>query len=356
MSEENKVEASDIEKKAIQNIAKADNTPVAVHRKLSGSDMAVMTIVAIIAIVCIAFSIVTAMTMPPSKELAPRTAQQPLATYAVSDYAHLPEGVAAEVNGVEISEQEVTDYVEAYRKSMDLEDEDEWTQFVYEGESYGNTENLRNFVLNLLINQELVVQAAASVGIEVDDEQLDEIFQQDMKDRNIDSEDEYWELVEEGGFTKEAFIAQNRNSLLQNEIVYYVNPESGYIDTLDDRVLEYIKGAYPAYSDISSLDEVSDKISGYSREYVVYLMNIDAYNAFMENFIKNSKIEVAAPPEDLPYAVDTGELQMQGFIDNFKHMMDVNSQLGGQSNDEVDVSESDHGDALDAPVQLEQIK
>lgn len=354
MSEEKNVVMSDIEKKAMHNIAKAENTPVALDRKISGSDMAVMTIIAIIAIVCIAVSIVMAGTASPSsKQLQPKTAQQPLAAYAVSDYAELPEGVAAVVNGVEISEQMVTDYIDSYRKSMDLEDEDEWTQFVYEGESYGNTENLRNFILNMMINQELVVQAAQSIGIEITDEQIDEIIKNDMKDRNIETEDEYWALVESSGFTEESFIAQNRNSLLQNEIVYYTNPQSGYIDTLDEKVLQYIKDSYPAYKDITSLDEVSENISGYSREYVIYLMNTSAYNAFMEEFIKNSVVRVAAPPEDLPYAVDTADLQMQGFIDDFKRKMEVQSQLGGESNDELEGANIEGVSALQSPEQPE---
>ncbi len=352
MSEEKNIDMSDIEKKAMRNIARAENMPIAVDRKIPGSDMAVMTIIAIIAVICIAVSIVVSATAPTSsKELQPKTAQQPLAAYAVSDYSHLPEGVAAEVNGVEISEQMVTDYVDSYRKSMDLENEDEWAQFIFEGESYGNTENLRNFVLNMIINQELVIQAAESIGVVVTDEQIDEIIKDDMKKREIATEEEYWDLVLASGFTEEGFIAQNRNSLLQNEIVYYTNPESGYIDDLDEMVLQYVKDSYPAYSDITSLDEVSENISGYSREYVIYLLNTKAYNAFMEDFIKNSSIEVAAPPEDLPYAVDTAGLQIQSFIDDFKQKMESQSQHGGQSNEELEGESIEGISSLESPEQ-----
>ncbi len=139
--------------------------------------------------------------------------------------------------------------------------------------------------------------------------------------------------------------------MLQNEIVYYTNPQSGYIDDLDELVLQYIKDSYPAYSDITSLDEVSENISGYSREYVIYLMNTNAYNAFMEDFIKNSSIKVAAPPEDLPYAVDTAGLQIQGFIDDFKSKMETQSQLGDEKSEELEGESIEGISSLESPEQ-----
>lgn len=358
MSEVNNAGISDIEKKAMHNIAKVENTPIQVDRKVAGSDMAVMTIIAVIAIICIAVSIVMSFSASPSRELAPRSAQQPLATYAISDYSNLPEGIAAEVNGVEIPESAVTDYIEAYRTAMNLEDEDAWAQFVYEGENYGTTDKMRNYILNIMINEELVVQAAAEVGIEVSDEEIDEVIKKDISDRGYESEDDYWDMVFASGYTEEVFIAQNRNALLQNEIVYFVNPESGYIDTLNDRVLEYIKDSYPAYKDISSLDEVSENIQEYCRKYVIYLLNTSAYNQFMERFIQDSDIKVAAPPEDLSYAVDTGALQLQGFINDFKRKIEVQSQLGGESMDGLAADQDEaieNSEGLEAPKEPEEL-
>ena len=354
MNEENNVASSDIEKKAMHNLAKAENAPIQVDRSISGSDMAVMTIIAVIAIICIAVSVVLSITNP-ERGTMQVSAQKEIATYSIdpAHYTELPEGVAAEVNGVEIPESRVTDYIENYRKTMGYEDEEDWTQYVFEGEQYGNTENLRNYILNILINQELVLQAAAAADIEVTDEEVDELIEQDMEQKEIDDKDKYWELVLSSGFNEDFFIAQNRNNLLQDKIVYAMIPQDSYADTIDQQTLDYIKQSYPAYSDIESLDEVSENIQAYSHDYVIYLMNTNAYNEFMSEFIEDSVVKVAAPPADLSYRVDTGSLQLEGFIEDMKRRFEVQSQLGGEENS--DEMQSNSSSALESPEEPDEV-
>lgn len=355
MNEDKNVATSDIEKKAMLNLAKAENAPVQVDRSIPGADMTVMTIIAIIAIICIAVSVVTSITNP-NRGTMQVSAQKEIATYSINpaEYTELPEGIAAVVNGVEIPESRVTDYIENYRKTMDLEEEEAWTQYVFEGEMYGTTENLRNYILNILINQELVTQAAAEVDLAITDEEIDEFMEQDAEAKGFASRDAYWESVLSSGYNEDFYISQARNSLLQDEIVYMLIPQDSYVDTIDQQTLDYIKQSYPAYVDIESLDEVSENLQAYAHDYVVYLNNTNAYNEFMSSFIKDSVVEVAPPPADLSYGVDTGKLQLEGFIDDLKRRFEIQSQLGGEEN--ADEIKSLSGSALDSPDDPQELE
>ena len=72
-------------------------------------------------------------------------------------------GTAATVNGTAIPEQEVTDTIQTVRAQSGLDDTDAWGQFLASNNM--TPESVREQILDSLIDQELVKQGAAELGV-----------------------------------------------------------------------------------------------------------------------------------------------------------------------------------------------
>ena len=88
-------------------------------------------------------------------------------------------GVAATVNGTEISEDKITAQVESVRSSMSLTDEDAWGNWLAEN-SY-TPSSVREQIIDSYVQQELIRQGAAEKNITVESSTIDDYVQQ-MKD------------------------------------------------------------------------------------------------------------------------------------------------------------------------------
>ena len=126
-------------------------------------------------------------------------------------------GVAATVNGVEISEKTVTETIQTVRTQSGLDDDDAWAQFLA---ANGMTpESVREQIINSLIDQELVKQGAAELGVSVDSAEVDDYVS--LMRANFDS-DEAWEAaLKEAGFTEEDYRKSIESSLLQQQVGTY---------------------------------------------------------------------------------------------------------------------------------------
>lgn len=124
-----------------------------------------------------------------------------------SDGVKLTGGTAATVNGVEIEEDDVTRTVESVRASLGATDEDSWGTWMSEN---GYTpESVREEVLDGLVDQEVLRQGAESMGLSVEQSEIDSYYDQiasqfDSEEKwkaalasaGYDSEDEYREAIE----------------------------------------------------------------------------------------------------------------------------------------------------------------
>ena len=87
--------------------------------------------------------------------------------------------VAATVNGQEIMEQTVTDYVAQFRTDSGLESDEEWGKWMV---ANGYTpETVRQEVIDYYINQDLYDQAATEYNVTVEQTDIDEALSQTKK-------------------------------------------------------------------------------------------------------------------------------------------------------------------------------
>lgn len=123
-------------------------------------------------------------------------------------------GVAATVNGTEISEDKITDQVESIRVQMSIDDEDSWGEWLVQNDY--TPEEVREQIIDGYVEQELVRQGAAERGVTVESSTIDE-YVNSMKSQYDD--DEAWQKALDGaGITEEEYRQNLELSLLYTDL------------------------------------------------------------------------------------------------------------------------------------------
>lgn len=132
--------------------------------------------------------------------------------------------VAATVNGQEIMEQTVTDYVAQFRTDSGLESDEEWGKWMV---ANGYTpEAVRQEVIDYYINQDLYDQAATEYNVTVEQTDIDEALSQTKS--MFESDEAFNEALEASQMTEEDYINEViRPNLLQTKLADAVAAAEG---------------------------------------------------------------------------------------------------------------------------------
>lgn len=168
-------------------------------------------------------------------------------------------GTAATVNGTAISEDDVTNSIEAIRKQSGLEDNDTWGQYLA---AYGYTpETVREEIINSLADEQLVKQGAQELGVTVESSEVD-TYVESMK-VNFDSDEAWVEALTKAGFTEESYRESLESSLLSQAVEKYFEEKA---EVSDDDILEtantyvsYYDGAKRSSHILFKVDDTSDE-------------------------------------------------------------------------------------------------
>lgn len=112
------------------------------------------------------------------------------------------EPIAATVNGsYQITEQEVTDYIDAFRSYASLTDDEAWAEWLG---TYGYTaSDVRDIVINYFAQNELIREDAEAKGISIDSATIDSAIEQDKS--SFDSDEEWTSYLSENGYTEDQY-------------------------------------------------------------------------------------------------------------------------------------------------------
>ncbi len=151
-----------------------------------------------------------------------------------------PGGAAAKYDGMNyISEQEVSDYIDDYKKMMNLGDADEETWAIFLASYNLTPERLRISTIQQLVTDAMVRSIAQKDGLEVSSDELDS-YVQTMKNNTAFGSDKIWEeTLEQAGTTEEKVRASYELQLLQQK-VYKQEVETP--TPTDDEVKSYLEG------------------------------------------------------------------------------------------------------------------
>lgn len=153
--------------------------------------------------------------------------------------------VAATVNGQQIMEQTVTDYVADFRASSGLDTDEAWGEWMV---ANGYTpETVREEVIDYYVNQDLYDQAASEYNVTVEQADIDEALSQTKS--MFESDEAFQEALEASQMTEEDYINDViRPNLLQTklaEAVAAADEGDGTDDTLSQAqaMAEQLNGA-----------------------------------------------------------------------------------------------------------------
>ena len=208
--------------------------------------------------------------------------------------------VAATVNGQNIMEQTVTDYIADFRKGANLESDEQWGQWMV---SNGYTpESVREEVINYYVDQDLYEQAAKEYNVAV--EQADIDAQLEQTKAMFESEEAFQEALTASNMTEESYIEKVITpTLLQqklSEAVAASNTEEGG----DDAVL-------------AQAQQAAEQWNGAKRVSHILFQSDDTV----------SDEELAAQAQDVLNKINAGELSFEEAAQQYS--ADSSAQNGG---------------------------
>lgn len=127
------------------------------------------------------------------------------------------EPVAATVNGTEILESEVSDYIASYRASYGYESDEDWSTFMTSA-GY-TTETLREDIINYLAQKLLVRQTAEELGVTVDSATVDSQIETIRSTYGYEDDETWTTTLEEAGYTEEQYRSEIEYSLLTENLL-----------------------------------------------------------------------------------------------------------------------------------------
>ena len=143
-------------------------------------------------------------------------------------------GVAATVNGTEISEQTVTDFVQNFRETQGLTDEDTWGKWM--AKSSMTPSQVRDQIIDYFVGIDLTRQAAEENGVSVSDEDVD--AQVASMKANYSDDDAWQSALKQAGTTEEGYRDSVHNAMLENALKEKVTAEST-AGASDEELLTY---------------------------------------------------------------------------------------------------------------------
>jgi foldase protein PrsA len=149
--------------------------------------------------------------------------------------------VAATVNGTEISEDEITEYIENFRASYSLEEDADWAEWL---DSAGYTcESIREDVIDYFVERELILAECDSREITIDSETIDSYVSQ-MREY-YDSDEAWEEALEQAGYTEQEYRDAIEYSLKVQELKDQIGEDA---EVTDDDIIS-IASTYMYYYD-----------------------------------------------------------------------------------------------------------
>lgn len=238
--------------------------------------------------------------------------------------ANLPDGVAAKVNDVEIPESQVTERIMTMRSRLGLEDQQAWDDWMIS--TSNSTETLRNRIIMFYVNNEIIDQMAAQMGIEPTEEDVaayrEELFADPEQKQEIE------QMLAEEGRTMEEY-EETLTTLTKRKLIGEAAVEElMQLPEFSDGVLTVIKERNPEYANATSLDEIDDValVESVTQE-VADLNESKSFSERAHEFLKNSGIFYSKIGSDMPYQSNSDVYFMKKEI---KQMLNKNGLFIGE--------------------------
>lgn len=183
-------------------------------------------------------------------------------------------GVAGTVNGTEIPEDTITNYIESARASMGATDTDTWGQWLVDNEY--TPESLREEIINSFAQRELIKSGAEERGVKVDEAEVQGYI--DQTKANYEDDEKWQAALDQSGMTEDDYRAEIE---LQLQAKYLKESFASDEDASEADMLQYGQMYASAYDgakrsshilfaaeDGTTAQEVLDKINSGELDFV----------------------------------------------------------------------------------------
>ncbi len=166
---------------------------------------------------------------------------------------HLTGGVAATVNGTNITEDTVTRQIMSQRSSGGYDSDEDWAQYLVDN---GMTpESLRQSIIDSYVEQLTIQQAIKDNNITVSDEDVEDAWNDAVS--NYDSEDAFLSLLSQMGYTEDTYKETLRSNLEQQKLRDTV---AAVDDPSDQDILDYLNENLDTYNDARKSSHILFKV------------------------------------------------------------------------------------------------
>lgn len=132
--------------------------------------------------------------------------------------AHVLDQTAAIVDGDKITEQEVADYVDQYRRYIGKTTDADWATFLDENSMTADT--VRSQALNRLEQQLIIKKAAQAGNITASKEEIDEKVAEQREKANLKDDDQAWNTwLSDMGYTEDSYRKELEYGIIEDKYV-----------------------------------------------------------------------------------------------------------------------------------------
>ena len=172
---------------------------------------------------------------------------------STTDY-HLTGGVAATVDGVNITEDTITKYIMSTRTSQGYDSDEDWAQYLVD--SGLTPESYRENAINSYARQYLLTKAIDEYDITVSDDEVEEAWQKAAK--GYDSEQDFIDTLTSYGMTEDSYKESLKSDLEQQKLYDKVAPVD---EPSDDDIVEYMNEHLSSYNDARRSSHILIKVA-----------------------------------------------------------------------------------------------
>lgn len=203
-------------------------------------------------------------------------------------------GTAATVNGTPIEEDTVTKYIEDFRTSSNLTEEEAWANWLKE--SSQDPASVRSQVVDYYVQQELIRQAADENEVVIEQSQIDE--QVDAMKKNYSNDKAWQDALAQSGVTEDQYRDSIKIGLTSRALQDKVITE---VDTSDDAGL------------LEFMNQYKDMINGSKRSSHILFAADDAAKAEeVVGMLTSGEMDFATAAQQ--YSTDTASAQNGGDV------------------------------------------
>ena len=203
-------------------------------------------------------------------------------------------GTAATVNGTPIEEDTVTKYIQDFRTSSNLTEDEAWANWLKE--SSQDPASIRNQVIDYYVQQELVRQASEENEVVIEQSAIDE--QVDAMKKNYSNDQAWQDALSQSGVTEDQYRESIKMGLTSRALMDKVVTE---VDTSDDAGL------------LEFMNQYKDMINGSKRSsHILLNANDQAKAEEVVGKLTSGEMDFATAAQQ--YSTDTASAQNGGDV------------------------------------------